>query len=137
MLIQIDTTSSVPVYAQIVEQVRRAVATGAMRPGDPLPSLRETALRLRVNPLTVTKAYKLLEQDGLIETRQGLGSFVSSNVEVPSRDFGKSAVSRSLDAVILEARQLGISEGEFRQLVDERIEASRDGQSPSGEEKDH
>ena len=74
MILRIDTTSSTPVYDQIVEQTKRAVASGAIRPGDALPSLREAARTLRINPLTVAKAYKQLEQDGVIETRHGLGS---------------------------------------------------------------
>jgi GntR family transcriptional regulator len=130
MLIRIDTTSSTPVYAQIAEQIRRAVATGALRPGDALPSLRETAVRLRVNPLTVTRAYKVLEQEGLIETRHGLGSFVAADVAAPAGEYRRSEIRRLIDSLLVDARQLGISTDEVKALLDERIEASRDGRGP-------
>ena len=77
MIFTIDTTSSVPIYAQLVEQVKYALAAGILRAGDPLPSLRQTAAGLRVNPLTVSKAYRALEADGIIVTDHGRGSSVS------------------------------------------------------------
>ena len=126
MIFRIDTTSSTPVYAQIVEQVKRAAATGALRSGDPLPSLREMAVKLRVNPLTVNKAYKQLEVDGLIETRHGLGSFVTENAS-STDGFRREILTKAIDDALVDAYHLGVSIGEFRELVDERIEASIDG----------
>lgn len=127
MILRIDTTSSTPVYAQIVEQVKRAVATGMLRAGDSLPSLRETAVKLRINPLTVSKAYKMLEQDGLIESRQGLGSFVADNGQAPAEDFRRAALTQEVDSLILDALNLGVSLEELEELIRERVEASKVG----------
>jgi GntR family transcriptional regulator len=121
MIIRIDTTSAVPVYAQIVDQVKRAIAIGALLPGESLGSLRETAVKLRVNPLTVSKAYKLLEQEGLVESKQGLGSFVAGNVSIPSDDYRHECVSQRLDAAFADASQLGMSGPELKKLIEERL----------------
>lgn len=130
MLIRLDTTSSTPIYAQIVEQIKRSIASGALRPGDSLPSLRETALKLRVNPLTVTRAYRDLEQEGLIETRHGLGSFVSSNVQEQTENYGHQRLARMLDDLLVEARMMKIDPDDLRALLDERIQAANNGRGP-------
>jgi GntR family transcriptional regulator len=121
MILRIDTTSSVPVYEQIVEQVKRAVATGAIKPGDALPSLRETARTLRINPLTVIKAYKLLEQERIIETRHGLGSCVSESALSAAPEYKERTLSRGVDKVLLDAMQLGVSFADVRAIVEERM----------------
>jgi GntR family transcriptional regulator len=121
LILKIDSSSSTPVYAQIVEQVRRAVASGALRSGDSLPSLRETALNLRVNPLTVDKAYKLLESEGLIHTRHGLGSYVADGASSATDDYRRKSVERAADALILDAANLGLTVEDLRAIVDERI----------------
>lgn len=120
MILRIDTTSSIPVYDQIVEQIKRAIASGALRPGDALPSLREAARTLRINPLTVAKAYKQLEQDGVVETRHGLGSYVSASAPSAAAEFGRQALARGIDHVLLDAMQLGIGFDEVRELFDQR-----------------
>lgn len=121
MFFRIDTTSSIPVYAQIVDQVKRAIASGALASGDPLPSLRETAVRLRINPLTVGKAYKELEQSGLIETRQGRGSFVTWNGVELSEQYRRESVARVLDNLITDARNLGLGFDEVKRIFEERL----------------
>lgn len=128
MLLRIDTTSSIPVYAQIVDQITRAIATGALRAGDPLPSLRETAVAHRVNPLTVAKAYKQLEVNGLIETKHGLGSFVSRDIKAPSKEYGRQALTRAINDLLMDAKQLGIDMGELKTLIEERIEPVEGGE---------
>lgn len=127
MLLRIDTTSSVPVYAQIVEQIKRAIAGGALKTGDSLPSLRDTAVKLRVNPLTVGKAYKQLEQEGLIETRHGLGSFVSAKADVSTDGFRKDVLVRAVDDLLVDAYHLGVPADELRELIEERIKVAENG----------
>lgn len=127
MIIRIDTTSSVPVYAQIVEQMKRAIASGSLQAGEGLPSLRETAIKLRVNPLTVGKAYKLLEQEGLIETKHGLGSFVTTNGGIATDEYRHDALSRSIDNLLVDAHHLGVSQEELKDLFEERVRAAGDG----------
>jgi GntR family transcriptional regulator len=136
MIIRIDTTSSIPVYAQIVDQIKRAIASGALRHGESLPSLRETAVKLRVNPLTVSKAYKQLENDGLIETRHGLGSFVSAEISDSTDGFRRELLVQGMDALLQDAAHLGVSVEELKQLLDERAELARDGFTTHNSEED-
>lgn len=121
MILRIDTTSSLPVYTQIIDQIKRGVATGVLSEGDPLPSLRETAVRLKINPLTVNKAYKILEQDGIVETRHGLGSFIAPNAERKSGDYRSQTIRRSINALLTEAMTLGMQFSQVRDMLDERI----------------
>jgi len=114
-----------PVYAQVVEQIKRAIATGVIRPSDPLPSLRETAVKLKINPLTVGKAYKLLEGEGLIETRHGLGSFVTAGAVALTADFRRGALEDEADLLIEDAHRLGVEMDELKQLLNRRIEVIR------------
>lgn len=126
MILRIDTTSSVPVYAQIVDQVKRAIAAGSLKNGDSLPSLRETALKLRINPLTVGKAYKLLEQEGLIETRHGLGSYVTADEAGIAHAYRREVLSREIDDILVDAFHMGVSPNELRELFEERAEAANE-----------
>ena len=79
MFEHIDTRSPTPIYAQIAERVRVAVGAGDLAKGDGLPSVRALATRLRVNPATVVQAYRDLEQEGLVEMRQGAGTFIADS----------------------------------------------------------
>ena len=134
MILRIDTTSSVPVYAQLVDQVKRAIAVGALKSGDPLPSLRETAVRLRVNPLTVSKAYKQLEAEGLIETRHGLGSFVTTDTAVITDGFRRDVLVRAIDDLLVDSHHLGVTVEDLRRLVEERIASTTPFDSAQGGE---
>lgn len=127
MILRIDTTSSVPVYAQIVDQIKRAIASGTLKTGDTLPSLRETAIKLRVNPLTVGKAYKQLEQEKLIETKHGLGSFVTASAVSSTEDYRREVLSQAIDYLLVDACHLGVGFDELKGLVDERIESANNG----------
>src|SRR5450759_2867305 len=89
MIFQIDFKAGKPVYLQLVDQIRYAAAAGALRPGEPLPSIRPLAEELRVNRNTVAKAYAELEGQGVIETIAGKGCFVRAN----NSPFNKQAVS--------------------------------------------
>lgn len=106
-LFSIATGSSEPIYRQLVEQVRRLVAAGQMAPGDGLPSVREVAQSLALNPMTVSKAYNLLEMEGLLMRRRGMGMVVADRA-----GGGRSAPERAellrptLERAAREARQL-------------------------------
>lgn len=106
-LFSITTGSPEPIYRQLVEQVRRLVAAGQMAPGDGMPSVREVAQALALNPMTVSKAYSLLEMEGLLTRKRGMGMSVAERA--PS---GHSAAERAellrptLERAALEARQL-------------------------------
>lgn len=106
-LFSISTGSPEPIYRQLVEQVKRLVAAGQMAPGDGMPSVRELAGALALNPMTVSKAYSLLEMEGVLARRRGLGMEVAERA-----GGGQSAAERAellrptLERAAVEARQL-------------------------------
>ena len=108
MFRQIDPRSSIPLYVQIADRIRIAVATGEMPPGGALPSVRNLASQLRVNPATVVQAYRELEEVGVVESRQGAGTFVRELGE-PKRDAERQRLARRLVRQLLqEAANLGV-----------------------------
>ena len=133
MVLYVDTESSVPVYAQVADQVRCAIAYGALVSGDPLPSLRETALRLRINPQTIAKAYRVLEQEGLVTTIHGRGTYVASGLDEPSRQFRQKALRQAVEQMILDARNLGVTREELRRVFEAALEAAADPQDAEEE----
>jgi GntR family transcriptional regulator len=108
--------SNVPPYAQLVEQVRHALLTGVLRPGDRLPSVKEVVASLAINPNTVLKAYRDLEREGLVEGRQGVGTFVLRRPDGPS-PLEQAALVRSLSAWVSHAREAGLSDGDIESMV--------------------
>lgn len=117
---QIDPHSGVPVYRQMMDQVKYYVASGALRPGDQLPSIRELAQKLAVNPTTVVKAYTELEHDEVIEMRHGKGAFVSEGATRLSDREREKAVRRLARQLAVEAAQMGASpDVVFRVLKEE------------------
>ncbi len=125
MIFIVDTNSSVPVYAQIVQQVKHAIVTGILQPGDSLPSLRETSIKLKINPLTVSKAYKQLEYEGIIVTRHGTGSFVADSVKSAAVDYARETLGQAIDQLLSDAHQLNIDDDELIKLIQQRISAKQ------------
>ncbi|HXI03630.1 MAG TPA: GntR family transcriptional regulator [Candidatus Saccharimonadales bacterium] len=123
MELKLDPASSVPIYAQVVDQVRALVASRALRAGDQLPSVRELAASLRVNRNTAAKAYQMLESDGVIETRQGQGCFIAEGVPRWSRSERYRRIESILDRALVEASHLGIPFNELPGLVEKRVQA--------------
>jgi len=106
-LFSITPGSTEPIYRQLVEQVRRLVAGGQMAPGDELPSVREVAQTLAVNPMTVSKAYGLLETEGLLARRRGLGMLVAERPRSARSQTERVALLRpTLERAAREAREL-------------------------------
>jgi DNA-binding transcriptional regulator YhcF (GntR family) len=108
MELRIDPSLAVPVYAQVVEQVRTLIALRAVRPGDKLPSVRELAAQVRINRNTAAKAYQLLEAAGVLETRAGQGTFVADGVPPWSRDERLRRFENSINRALVEAYHLEI-----------------------------
>ncbi len=77
MLLEIDHHSGVPIYRQIIRQIRQQIMTGGLKEGDQLETVRNLAARLKVNPMTISKAYSFLEAEGLVERKRGIGLFVA------------------------------------------------------------
>jgi len=122
MLIQLNFKSGKPVYLQVVDQVKAAAASGALRTGEPLPSIRPLAEQLRVNRNTVAKAYSELEGQGVIETIAGRGCFLKENHTPFRKDIRLKMVAEEIDAAIVQAHHLRVEEKAFLDLVKERLE---------------
>jgi GntR family transcriptional regulator len=122
MLIQLNFKSGKPVYLQVVDQVKAAAASGALRPGEPLPSIRPLAEQLRVNRNTVAKAYAELEGQGVIETVAGRGCFLKENNSPFRKDVRLKMLAEEIDAAIVQAHHLRVEEKEFLGLVKERLD---------------
>lgn len=123
MLLEVNFKSGLPVYLQIVEQVKAAAASGALRPGDPLPGIRSLAEELRVNRNTVAKAYTELENEGVIETAAGKGCFVKDGASPLKKDARNKALGELIDAAIVQAHHYQVGEEELLKLVRQRLEA--------------
>ena len=123
MLFHIDFKSGKPVYLQLVDQVRAAAASGALRAGESLPSIRPLAEQLRVNRNTIAKAYAELEAQGVIETAQGRGSVLRPNSSPLKKDLRRRAIAEALDAAVIQAHHMQSSRTEFLALAAERYDA--------------
>ena len=106
--IRIALGSPTPIYWQIVEQVTRAVADGALKPGDQLPSVRALAERLVINPNTVARAYKDLEREGVVESMRGKGLYIAEKRQVFSEEERQRRFDQALDLFLHEVRVLGL-----------------------------
>jgi GntR family transcriptional regulator len=114
---QIDPRSSIPLYVQIADRIRIAVATGEMPAGGALPSVRQLASQLRVNPATVVQAYRELEEVGVVESRQGAGTFVRQLAE-PKREAERQRLARRLVRQLLhEASALAVTREDLEQAL--------------------
>jgi GntR family transcriptional regulator len=121
MEFRIDAAARQPIYRQIVEQVREAVARGRVAPEERLPSVRELSRMLVVNPNTVARAYSELERDGILNTRQGLGVFVAAPKIELTKKARKERLLEILDRLLTEAVCLGFTADEVAAAVDERL----------------
>jgi len=117
----IDYHSGVPVYLQLVQQVQAAVASGTLRAGEQLASVRALAEELRVNRNTVARAWQALEAEGVIENRQGAGCFVRAAVTPLRRAVRTERLAASVDALVVQAHHLQVSDDALRALLDERL----------------
>lgn len=108
MLIDIDTEDPRPVFRQIADEVGRAIATGVLKPEDPLPAVRTLAAELKVNANTVQHAYRTLEQEGIVHVRRGIGTFVSPGARPPTRAQQAVAARRIAGRMLREAFRHGL-----------------------------
>lgn len=114
MQISIDERLPEPVFSQLISQIRSAVLNGNIQSGAPLPSIRQLAIELQLNPNTVAKAYRLLERDGVIETRGRRGTFVHLDGKKHSRvDLGSRA-TMLLAQSVASLREIGLTDSEIR-----------------------
>ena len=124
VVLTVDPRSGVPIYLQVIEQVKRSVAIGVLGAGEQLPTVKQLALDLTINPNTVAKAYRELERDGVIETSPGRGSFVkSSNGVTDTTKAAATDVARdAIDAAVREAKSIGLAADDIRTLANAAID---------------
>lgn len=116
MLVTLDPRDERPLYLQIMDQVRRALLVGTLRAEDPLPSVRELAGELVVNPRTVSQAYKELENEGVIYVRRGQGTFVAPTIH-PDRRERRPLVRGVAERAVVEARRNGLAIEELVTMI--------------------
>ena len=116
-LLDIDPAAAAPIWRQIEDGMRRLAASGALPVGSAVPSVRELARELRINPATVSKAYQLLVADGVLEVRRGEGTFVAARpAEAVAAERGRM-LAGSADRFVEAARAMGVSKGEARDAI--------------------
>jgi GntR family transcriptional regulator len=123
MLFQVNFQSGVPPYLQVVEQIKSAAASGALRPGEALPSIRPLAEQLRLNRNTVAKAYGELEHQGIIETIAGKGCFLSNARSRLRADAKRELLAQNIDAAVIQAHHLQVAREQFLALVEQRLDS--------------
>jgi GntR family transcriptional regulator len=137
MVLQIDFKSGRPVYLQLVEQVRHAAASGGLRAGEPLPSIRPLAEELRVNRNTIAKAYAELESQGVIETIPGKGCFLREVNSLLTKSARNDLLMQEVDRAIVAAHHLRIDDDELLALVQKRLDTFDRKNKAANDSKDH
>ena len=122
MQIRIDNSSSRAIYQQIIDQVKRDIALGKLQPGEKLATVRELAVQLIINPNTIGKAYRQLEQEGIIITRSGAGAFVAELSSNLSQSVRKKILCRQLDLLAVEAIHMQIEKETLNKWFNDTLE---------------
>src|SRR6266567_540163 len=125
MLLRPNPSSGVPIYLQLMEQVKHAIETGALRPGEQLPGIRPLAEELVINPNTVAKAYRELEHEGILELRHGAGAFVSGTARARKLTDTLRAGQTIVAAAVEKLRARGVSDDEIRRLFEAALAGLR------------
>lgn len=123
-VITVNVTSETPIYVQIMAQVRALVRDGALAPGTPLPSVRQLAADLEVNPNTVAKAYTLLEAEDVVRTARRRGTYVAERGPGEAARVSEERLGEAIDRMIDEARHMGLSGGALLAELERRLDRS-------------
>jgi GntR family transcriptional regulator len=122
MNLVIDFRSGLPIYLQVVERIKERIASGQLKPGDQLPTVRALALELRVNFNTIARAYRILDEMGIISTQQGRGTYILS---VPPPEVSEEIRQKGLEALtrryLTDAERLGASPEELDQILKDQV----------------
>ncbi len=121
-----NPTSGVPIYVQIMEQIKHAIETGAVRPGDQLPGIRSLAETLVINPNTVAKVYRELEHEGVLDLRHGMGAYITDKGHSRSRTNKVQAAQPLVKQLVDKLRKQGLSEDEIKRLFEAELIRERE-----------
>lgn len=121
MLFQPNPALGLPIYLQLMEQIRHAVETGALQPGEQLPGIRTLAEQLVINPTTVARAYRELEHEGLLELRQGSGAFISRNAKPGKLADGLGEAQQAIADTVGKLRERGLTDEEIRRMFEAEL----------------
>lgn len=124
MFLHVDPADGLPIYDQVVRQIKFAVAQGVLKPGNRVPSVRELARELAINPNTVARAYQQLQADGVLVNVRGLGLEVRADAIDACCAERRRLVGARVASALAEARRSGLQDGELRALIDEQLRAS-------------
>jgi GntR family transcriptional regulator len=131
MNLEIDFRSGIPIYLQVVERIKERLAAGLLKPGDQLPTVRSLAQELRVNFNTIARAYRIMDESGIISTQQGRGTYI---LEVPSPEVAESIRRQALQDLtqrfIQDAERLGASTEELDDVWNKQVTRWKENQSP-------
>lgn len=122
MWLDIDPRSSTPIYMQLVQGIKEAIARGILQAGDRMPTVRDLASDLRINPNTIAKAYQHLEQDGIIETMRSRGTFVAAEAVNLNKELSCQKLDEQIQALLVEAFHLGIDHAELLRLFNQNLQ---------------
>lgn len=125
MDIVINVADGVPIYRQIVNQVKYLIASGLLKPGEELPPIRTLALQIKVTPNTIVKAYDELEKSGVITKRRGAGTYVSEGRSLLADQERQRLIEQRIDSLLAEAHQLSFSGDDILRILQERQKAMR------------
>ena len=124
-MISIDTSRFTPIYEQIKNGLKGKISLGVLKANEPLPSIRDLAAELVVNPNTVARAYRELESEGFIYTKKGKASYVTENSPSLIRQERQRFIDEVFERAVSEARKFGLGEEEIREIVESRLKAQQ------------
>ena len=125
--LEIDFRSGIPIYLQVVERIKERLASGQLQPGDQLPTVRSLALELRVNFNTIARAYRIMDESGIISTQQGRGTYI---LEMPPPEVVGTIRAKALEDLtqryIADAERLGVAADELSRALNEELARQKD-----------
>lgn len=116
-MIQVDVRSRVPIYEQIVNSFKEMIVSGVLLPDEKIPSVRELAKEMTINPNTIQKAYQELERQGIIYMKRGQGTFINPNIKAKNREEKMEQLKEEIKKIIVESMYLGITKDEFIDII--------------------
>ena len=136
MNLEIDFRSGIPIYLQVVERIKERLAAGRLKPGDQLPTVRSLALELRVNFNTIARAYRIMDESGIISTQQGRGTYI---LEMPPPEVTGSIRLKALEDLtqryIADAERLGVSPEELDEVLNMQVARWKENRQPVADNK--